>query len=89
MHIVALEPSPGSPSCPRTWSSSWRRSPRGDARRGPPEPLSVVAANVGALEGPREAQLVSGGHRLGVALSTNWDVERETGLEPATFSLEG
>jgi len=28
-------------------------------------------------------------HRLSVVLSTKWSVERETGLEPATFSLEG
>jgi hypothetical protein len=27
--------------------------------------------------------------RLSVVLSTKWEVERETGLEPATFSLEG
>jgi hypothetical protein len=27
--------------------------------------------------------------RLSVVLSTNWGLERETGLEPATFSLEG
>jgi hypothetical protein len=28
-------------------------------------------------------------HRLSVALSAKWELERETGLEPATFSLEG
>ena len=33
------------------------------------------------------AQLAS--NRLSVVLSTNGEVERETGLEPATFSLEG
>ena len=27
--------------------------------------------------------------RLSVVLSTKWELERETGLEPATFSLEG
>jgi hypothetical protein len=27
--------------------------------------------------------------RLSVAPSTRWELERETGLEPATFSLEG
>jgi len=27
--------------------------------------------------------------RLSVVPSTKWDLERETGLEPATFSLEG
>ena len=29
------------------------------------------------------------GLELSVVLSTKWEVERETGLEPATFSLEG
>ena len=28
-------------------------------------------------------------HRLSVVVSTKWGLERETGLEPATFSLEG
>jgi hypothetical protein len=28
-------------------------------------------------------------NRLSVVASTKWEVERETGLEPATFSLEG
>jgi hypothetical protein len=27
--------------------------------------------------------------KLSVAPGTKWDLERETGLEPATFSLEG
>jgi hypothetical protein len=27
--------------------------------------------------------------RLSVVLSTKWGLEQETGLEPATFSLEG
>jgi len=27
--------------------------------------------------------------KLSVAPRTKWDLERETGLEPATFSLEG
>jgi len=44
--------------------------------------LSVVAARSQPSRPSRR-------HRLSVVPSTKWGLERETGLEPATFSLEG
>ena len=49
--------------------------------------LQMVSTSRWALDVPRDEQTLGLG--LSVVLSAKGEVERETGLEPATFSLEG
>jgi len=60
---------------------------RRSRRRAPPPAIPRWMARVGP---PAQAAYSEGSRsRLSIELSTKRDLERETGLEPATFSLEG